>query len=92
MPSVNSNKKDRIQIRIDLNAKKTIERAAHYSRKSISEFVISQSLAAAEELIREHENITLSGADWELFYNMLVKPPKPNETLKAAYEQYQKVK
>lgn len=80
-------KKARIQIRIDPDVKK-IERAAQHSRKILSEFVVSRSLAAAEELINDHEKIILSDADWDVFYNALVRPPKPNRALQEAYRQY----
>ncbi len=92
MTSISEIKKDRMQIRIDSHTKKIIERAAGYSHKSISEFVISHSLAAAERLLEEHEKITLSDADWEVFYDALANPPKPNKALKKAYKKYRKVK
>lgn len=81
-------KKDRMQIRIDANSKELIERAAEYSHKSISDFVISYSLEAAERIIKEQEKITLSDADWDIFFNALLNPNKPNKSLKKAYRNY----
>lgn len=92
MGPVTEIKKDRMQIRIDAHAKKIIERAAGYARKSVSEFVINHSLAAAERILEECEKITLPDDDWDALYEALVHPPEPNEALKTAYKKYRRVK
>ena len=43
-----SAKQERLHIRLDNFSKETLERAAAYQHKSLSEFVISQSMLAAE--------------------------------------------
>ncbi len=40
--------------------------------------MLSQSLAAAENIISEHEKITLSQPDWNLFLDALENPPAKN--------------
>ena len=81
-------KTERMQIRIDVFSKNKIERAARYSDKTVSEFVMTNATAAAEKILEEHDQITLSAVDWNLFYEALLDPPKPNKTLKAAFKRY----
>lgn len=88
MAQPDSLKNDRLQIRMDTFSKSKIEKAANYCHQTISEFVITNSLAAADKVLEEQEKITLPEADWELFYEALINPPEPNETLKAAFKRY----
>lgn len=88
MPSTLKTKGGRMQIRIDDFSKNKIERAAQYEHKSLSDFVILNALAAANRVIEEHDKITLSDADWEIFYQALINPPQPNQALKEAFADY----
>ncbi|MBS4050461.1 type II toxin-antitoxin system TacA family antitoxin [Methylomonas rivi] len=54
------------------------------SWKKLSEFVLSQSLATAESIISQHEQISLSKTDWALFLDALENPPAKNAKLKQA--------
>jgi len=92
MPTTAKTKSDRMQIRIDDFSKSKIERAARYSRKTVSEFVIANTMAAADRVIEEHDRVTLSDQDWDVFYEALTNPPKPNKTLKAAFKRYRQAK
>lgn len=92
MPTTAKTKSDRMQIRIDDFSKSKIERAAHYSHKSVSEFVIDNAIAAADKVIEERDRVTLSDQDWDIFYEALTNPPKPNKTLKAAFKRYRQTK
>lgn len=65
-------------------SKQKLEKAASHSHKKLSEFVLSQSLAAAESIISEHEQISLSNTDWALFLDALENPPAKNTKLKQA--------
>lgn len=78
-------KQQRMHIRLDILSKQKIERAAAYVHKSLSEFVLGQALRAADEVIRKHETLTLTEADWELFLDTLENPPKPNAKLQRAF-------
>lgn len=83
-------KQERMHIRLDALSKQKLERAATYSHKSLSEFVLGQALHAADEVIREHETLTLTEADWEKFLDALESPPEPNEKLKQAFAEHKK--
>jgi uncharacterized protein (DUF1778 family) len=81
-------KRDRMHLRLDAKTKRKLERAAAYQKTTVSDFVLANAVAAAERVIDSHEKITLSAADWEIFYDALINPPEPNEKLKEAARRY----
>lgn len=81
-------RRDRMHLRLDARTKRTLERAAAYEEKSVSDFVLTTARAAAERVIERHEQVTLSTKDWDAFFDALVNPPEPNETLKAAVRRF----
>ena len=81
-------KRERVQLRLDARSKKKLERAAAFSGKTVTDFVLSHALDAADRVLAEHEVITLSDTDWDVFFDALVNPPKPNENLKRAFRRY----
>ncbi|MEO1883515.1 MAG: DUF1778 domain-containing protein [Methyloprofundus sp.] len=78
-----------MHIRLDTLSKK-LEKAASYNHKKLSEFVLTQSLAAAESIINEHEHITLSSNDSVLFLDALANPPQKNKKLSLATKLHKK--
>jgi len=90
MSTVEAIKQERMHIRLDIASKQKLEKAASYSHKKLSEFVLSQSLTAAENIISEHEQITLSQPDWGLFLDALENPPVKNTKLTAALALHKK--
>ena len=90
MPTAAEAKQERLQIRLDAQAKSILQRAAGHRHKTLSQFVLGTALEEAERVIRENEVVTLSGADWQVFYDALTNPPAPNATLRKAYAQYRK--
>lgn len=83
-------KQERMHIRLDTLSKQKLERAAAYAHKSLSEFVLGQALHAADEVIHEHETLTLNQADWEIFLDALENPPKPSAKLRYAFAEHKK--
>jgi uncharacterized protein (DUF1778 family) len=77
-----------MHLRLDARTKRTLERAAAYEEKSVSEFVLASATAAAERIIERHEVVTLPPADWDVFFDALVDPPEPNDVLKAAVRRF----
>lgn len=90
MANTETVKQERMHIRLDALSKLKLERAAAYAHKSLSEFVLGQALNAADEVIHEHETLTLNQADWEIFLDALETPPKPNAKLKQAFAEHKK--
>lgn len=91
MSSIEEAKDDRLQIRVTVEAKTVLRRAANYRHATVSQFVLTTALAAAEKVIRENEAVTLSAADWKVFYDALSNPPAPNAALRKAFAKYQKL-
>ncbi|OGW61017.1 MAG: hypothetical protein A2V83_06935 [Nitrospirae bacterium RBG_16_64_22] len=81
-------KRDRMHLRLDAASKRKLERAAAYARKSVTDFVLSQAVEAAEHVLKTHEQRVLSAADWEAFCKALDRPPKPNRALKEGFRWY----
>jgi uncharacterized protein (DUF1778 family) len=77
-----------MHLRLDAKTKRKLERAAAYEETTVSDFVMTNALAAAERVIDSHEKITLSAKDWEDFHDALVNPPEPNERLRQAAGRY----
>ena len=95
MPSSSQNmssevKRDRMHLRLDAKTKRILERAAAYEETTITDFVLDNAVKAAERVIEARERITLSAADWDVFFDALVNPPEPNETLKSAVRHYRR--
>jgi uncharacterized protein (DUF1778 family) len=84
-------KRDRMHLRVDAATKRKLERAAAFEDKSVSDFVLSNAVAAAERVIDRGRTTTLSEADWDAFYAALAKPPKPNAALMEAVRRYRDV-
>lgn len=76
---------ERVQMRIDPAAKRMPERAAALSNTTVSAFVVSHALQAADHSIRERQGFVVSDRDWNLFFDALVDPPEPNAALRAAF-------
>jgi len=81
-------KRDRMHLRLDARTKRTLERAAAFEETSVSDFVLSNAVAAAERVIGAHETVALSTADWDAFYDALVRPPAPSRKLREAVRRY----
>lgn len=90
MANAETIKQQRMHIRLDSLSKQKLERAAAYVHKSLSEFVLGQALHAADDVIHEHETMTLSQDDWYVFMDTLETPPKPNAKLKQAFAEHKK--
>jgi uncharacterized protein (DUF1778 family) len=82
---------DRISLRLGRDAKRKLERAAAYSDKTLTDFVIDVALQRADAIVRQHEVITLTQAEWERFQEMLLNPPEPNKRLKQALAEHARV-
>lgn len=90
MPTTENIKQERMHIRLDSRSKQKLERAAVYAHKSLSEFVLGQALSAADEVIEEHETLTLNETDWVIFLDALENPPEPNARLKQAFSEHKR--
>jgi uncharacterized protein (DUF1778 family)/GNAT superfamily N-acetyltransferase len=74
----------RLGFRLDEQSRLLIERAAQLERRKLTEFCVSTLTEAARCTIADHETLTLSERDRELFFEVLVHPGAPNDRLKRA--------
>lgn len=84
-------RQERISLRLNPQSKKKLERAAAYSDKTLTDFVIDVALQKAEAVVREYEIISLTAKEWERFQELLLAPPEPNENLKKAFAWHSRV-
>ncbi|MFT4030117.1 MAG: DUF1778 domain-containing protein [Protaetiibacter sp.] len=70
-------KNDRIEIRLTADQKRTIERAATISGRSVTDFSITLLLEEASEVIRQDRELRVSVRAWETFNEILDRPAKP---------------
>ncbi len=83
-------KNERIDIRLNSEHKDALLRASALQGQSLSDFIITRSLDAANEVIRRHTVITLSLGDLERFVRALDEDAAPNAALRKAAAKYQK--
>lgn len=79
---------ERLGARVPADVKAILQRAADLTGRSLTDFVVASAQAAAEETIRQHEVILLTERDSRKLAQALMRPPAPNEQLKAAFEDY----
>lgn len=90
MPRV-ARRTDRISLRVSPEAKRRLEQAATYSRKSLTDFIADIALERAEAISRERELITLAPEEWRRFEALLLDPPKTVRRLKTALAEHERV-
>ena len=81
-------KENRLNIRCDSQTLQLLDKAASYACVSISEFVLSHALASAQQVVQEHESITLKPKDFGVFMAALDATAKSNAALKHALKRH----
>ena len=74
-------KDDRLQIRVDPEAKRLLEQAASSAHLSVSAFVLRAASQEAEALLAERSLIALSPEAADAFREALERPGQVNERL-----------
>ena len=85
-----ANRVERLGFRLDEETKDLIERAAHLSRRKVSDFCVTALTDTARRTIAEHETLMLSDRDRKAFFDALVKPPEPSERLVRALAEHKR--
>lgn len=88
MPSTTT-KDDRISIRTPPELKRMLIAAAAVSNISMTDFLLNAARKAAEAVLAESRQITLSQQEWDRFMDLLDNPPPPNVALYAAMKRQQ---
>jgi uncharacterized protein (DUF1778 family) len=71
-----SNRTEKLDLRLTLAAKQTLQAAATAERKSVSEFVLDTALSQAEERLADRRLFALDAKGWEAFMRALDAPPR----------------
>jgi uncharacterized protein (DUF1778 family) len=81
----------RFDTRVSEEQKELFELAASLGGfRNFTEFVISALQEKAKIIIEEHKAILASEKDRKIFFDALINPPKPNDSLKTAAKRYKK--
>jgi uncharacterized protein (DUF1778 family) len=83
-----ASKPERINLRLETQAKQRLEQAATLEGKTLSRYVLGSALIHAEEVIARHETLVLHRAEAELFFDTLAKPPAPSTRLTDLLEEH----
>ncbi|MBI3258294.1 MAG: DUF1778 domain-containing protein [Ignavibacteriae bacterium] len=83
-------KDTRIEFRSSPQEKDLVALAAQLAGINVSAFLREAALQAANEIIRQHEQLKLSKSDQDLFLKALDSPPEPSPRLKKSMKKYRK--
>ncbi len=71
-----------VDLRMSPSAKRTLQRAASVTNKSLSEFLLDNGLKAAFDALADRRVFQLDKKQWDSFMAALATPPKDNPRLR----------
>ncbi|MCC7339287.1 MAG: DUF1778 domain-containing protein [Pirellulaceae bacterium] len=91
MANVNtSTKSARLETRVSQQQKELIERAAAYTGRTVSDFVVAQLEVAAKKVVDEYERMNLDKEQSRVLVDALLSPKRPNKKLRSALDEHRK--
>ncbi|RMX08858.1 DUF1778 domain-containing protein [Corticibacter populi] len=81
----------RLEARIAPASHQTIKRAAEIEGRTVTDFVVSAALHAAQRTIEQAEVVRLSVEDQKNFAQALLSPPEATPALKRAFSRRRKL-
>jgi len=84
------NRVERLGFRLDEETKDLIERAAHLSRRKVSDFCVTALTDTARRTIAEHDTLVLSDRDRDVFFDAMINPPAPSKRLLRALAEHKR--
>jgi uncharacterized protein (DUF1778 family) len=82
----------RLEARVTTDQKRMLQRAAAFSGRTLSEFVVASAQEAAVKVIQAHETIQLTRKEQIAFVSALLDPPPLNARLRRAAARYRQQK
>jgi uncharacterized protein (DUF1778 family) len=77
MPTLsNSNRSEKLDIRITSEAKQILQQAAKHRHTTISQFVLESALDSASSLLAERTHLGLNAEQWGEFLAAMDAPPR----------------
>jgi len=74
----------RVDVRLSAALKSEIQQAADSEGVTLSQFILSATMAKTRETLEHRHYLELSKQDAQTFVDALLNPPPPNEALIAA--------
>jgi uncharacterized protein (DUF1778 family) len=93
MTNTTEGRSERVHLRMTPTAKRSLQRAAAATNKTLTEFLLDAGLNAALDTLADRRVFQLDGKRWNAFMAALGAPPKTNPRLrkllarKTAWEQ-----
>ena len=87
MADQRTNRTEKLDLRLSMSAKQTLQAAATATRKSVSEFVLESALKEAEERLADRRVFTLDAEQWEAFIAALDAPPRRHPRLDRLFRE-----
>jgi uncharacterized protein (DUF1778 family) len=82
MTDLPETRSERVDLRMTPAAKRTLQRAAAVSNKTLTEFLLDTGLNAAQDTLADRRVFQLDEKQWAKFMRELAKPPKKNPRLR----------
>jgi uncharacterized protein (DUF1778 family) len=87
MPLPRANRTEKLDLRLTLSAKRTLQAAAKAARKTVSDFVLESALSEAEERLADRRVFMLDGERWRAFLEALDAPPSRRPRLERLFRE-----
>ena len=78
---------EKLDLRLTLEAKQTLQAAAQAANRSLSQFVLESALACADETLADRRTFILDDDQWAAFQAALDAPPRPLPRLQRLFNE-----
>lgn len=85
MSELRPTRTEKLDLRLTLSAKQTLQSAARAAGKSVSDFVLESALREAEERLADRRAFMLEPERWEAFVAALDAPPRRHLRLERLF-------
>lgn len=85
------NRAVRFEARITSDVQRQLKRAAELEGRTLSDFVVSAALEAAQKTIERTEVILVSLEDHERLLEAIRNPPEPTEAMREAFRRHRQL-
>jgi uncharacterized protein (DUF1778 family) len=82
MAEMTESRSERVDLRMSPAAKRTLQRAAAVTNKTLTEFLLDSGLSAALNTLADRRVFQLGEKQWNEFMAALARPPKSNPRLR----------
>lgn len=74
---------EKLDLRLTVDAKRTLQSAAEAAHRSVSDFVLESALSRAAETLPDRAKFSLNSDQWKAFQQLLDAEPRSNPKLAA---------